>query len=344
MTLGEPGGIGLETALMAWRKLHGEGPPFCLLGDAELLRARAARAGIDAPVREIAGCVEAASVFAHALPVLPLEEARGLPDAPGEALAESAPAVIAAIRGAVALTLAGEASGMVTLPLQKHSLYEAGFSFEGHTDFIADLAREAGYRAEPVMMLTAAGLRAIPLTVHVALAEVPDRLSSAMIVRQGRVVDAALRRFFALPSPRLAIAALNPHAGEGGRMGNEERTIIEPAIAELRDEGIDAFGPLPADTMFHTEARANYDAALCMYHDQALIPVKTLDFHGGVNVTLGLPFVRTSPDHGTALDIAGLGKARPDSLLAAIRMAHSMAASAAQEQAAEGQAAGEQAT
>ena len=328
LTMGEPGGIGLETALMAWRALHETGPAFFLLGDAALLKARAARAGLDVPVTTIVSAAEAQAAFPRALPVLPLREAHGIADEPGAAQPENAGAVIASIRAAVTLTDAGEAAGVVTLPLQKESLYASGFSFEGHTDFLADLARAAGYEAAPVMMLTAKDLRAIPVTIHIALSEAPGKLTTGAIIRQGRVVARDLTRFFALSAPRIAVAGLNPHAGEGGRMGREEETIIAPAIAALREEGVNAFGPLPADTMFHDEARARYDAALCMYHDQALIPVKTLDFHGGVNVTLGLPFVRTSPDHGTALDIAGTGRARPDSLLAALRLAARMAKAA----------------
>ncbi len=325
MTMGEPAGIGPETALMAWRHLRETGPAFFVLGDAAFLSARGLRAGVEVPVREIATPEEAAEVFAHALPVLPLAEARDLPDAPGTIRAETAPAVMAAISGAVDLVLAGRAAGMVTLPIQKEALYEAGFDFEGHTDYLADLARRAGHVATPVMMLTAQDLRTVPVTVHIPLEDVPARLATDAIIRQGRVLAHDLARFFGLARPRIAVAGLNPHAGEGGRMGREEDTIIRPAIEALREDGIDATGPLPADTMFHPEARASYDAALCMYHDQALIPVKTLDFHGGVNVTLGLPFVRTSPDHGTALTLAATGHARPDSLLAALHLAAAMA-------------------
>ncbi len=330
LSMGEPGGIGAETALMAWRSLRETGPAFCLVGSTELLRARAARAGLsDVPVRAVADMAEAGEVFAGALPVLDIGPE--VADAPGAALPDNAGAVLASIEKAVALTISGEAAGVVTLPIQKESLYRAGFDFEGHTDYLAALAeRLLGLekRPTPVMMLTARDLRAVPVTVHVALSEVPRRLTTEAIVAQGRVVARDLRRFFAIDAPRIAVAGLNPHAGEGGRMGTEEETIIGPAIARLEAEGIDAFGPLPADTLFHTEARAGHDAVLCMYHDQALIPVKTLDFHGGVNVTLGLPFVRTSPDHGTALALAGTGRARPDSLIAALKLAADMARSA----------------
>ena len=327
LTMGEPGGVGLRLALMAWRRLHRAGPAFCLLADPALLKARTARCGLaDAPLREVADIGRAATVFCDALPVLPLTGFENVPDRPGEARPDTAAAVLAAIDMAVELTLSGAAAGIVTLPIQKEALYAAGFSHEGHTDYLAALARQAGHDAMPVMMLTAAGLRTVPVTVHVALKDVPGRLDANAIVSQGRVLASDLTRFFGIGHPRIAVAALNPHAGEGGRMGTEERTIITPAIERLKAAGIDASGPHPADTLFHEDARAGYDACLCMYHDQALIPVKTLDFHGGVNVTLGLPFVRTSPDHGTALDLAVDGAARADSLINALRLAARMAA------------------
>jgi 4-hydroxythreonine-4-phosphate dehydrogenase len=210
----------------------------------------------------------------------------------------------------------------VTNPIQKSALYEAGFSHPGHTEFLAELA---GPGTIPVMMLANSKLRVVPLTIHIALRDVPAQLTQELIVERSRITHKSLQTVFGIPAPRLAIAGLNPHAGEDGTMGGEEKTIMAPAIEQLRREGIDVIGPLPADTMFHEEARANYDVALCPYHDQALIPVKTLDFHGGVNVTLGLPFIRTSPDHGTALNIAGKGIARPDSLIAALKMAAEMA-------------------
>ena len=339
LSMGEPGGIGPEIALMAWKALRAAGPAFCLVGSPALLRARVQRAGLaDVPVRTVADMAEAAGVFPAALPVLEIPEAAAVSDMPGEARPENADAVLASIEKAVALAISGDAAGVVTLPIQKESLYEAGFDFEGHTDYLAALAQRLPglkERPTPVMMLTAKDLRAVPVTVHIAISEVPRRLTEEAIVRQGRVLAADLKRFFGLERPRIAVAGLNPHAGEGGRMGTEEARVIEPAIARLRAEGIDAFGPLPADTMFHEEARAAFDAALCMYHDQALIPVKTLDFHGGVNVTLGLPFVRTSPDHGTALALAGTGKARPESLIAALKLAAEMAAAARAQSAAQ---------
>ena len=325
LTMGEPGGIGLEIAALAWRKLQARATPFFLVGNADLLAERLRRAGIEAPCRVINSPGEAAQTFRDALPVLPLPEAAGMADEPGKASRENAPAVIAAIRKGVELTLSGQACGLVTLPLQKESLYAAGFDFEGHTDFLASLARNAGLAAEPVMMLTAKDLRTIPITVHIAIKEVPRRLTQEAIVRQGRIVARDLTRFFGISAPRIAVAGLNPHAGEGGRMGTEEAEIIAPAIATLRGMDMNAFGPLPADTMFHPAARASYDAAICAYHDQALIPIKTLDFARGVNVTLGLPFVRSSPDHGTAYDIAGTDQADPASLVAALRMARAMA-------------------
>ena len=329
LSMGEPGGIGLEIAGMAWRRQAREKPfltrSFLLLADPALVKARLARACLDIPVVTIEAVEDTPLAFAQGLPVLPLKGAGPLPDAPGEVRADTAAAVKAAIEQAVFLVLSGEAAGLVTLPIQKESLYAAGFDFEGHTDFLAHLARKAGFSAEPVMMLTAGGLRCVPVTVHIALSEVPRRLRSEAIVRQGSVLAHDLARFFGIVRPRIAVAGLNPHAGEGGRMGTEEKEIIEPAISALQETGVEAFGPLPADTLFHEEARKTYDAVLCMYHDQALIPVKTLDFHGGVNVTLGLPFVRTSPDHGTALALAGTGRARPDSLIAALTLAEEMA-------------------
>ncbi len=328
LSMGEPGGIGLDIALLAWRKLRRSGPAFCFIGPEEILRRRAQALGLDVPLRRISGMAEATTVFTEALPVLLPAGFPAVSDTPGQAVAENAAAVLASIDAAVELVLAGQAAGLVTLPIQKESLYQAGFAFEGHTDYLADLARRAGHQATPVMMLIAQDLRAVPVTVHIAIEDVPARLSTDSIIRQGEIIAHDLRRYFRLPNPRIAVAGLNPHAGEGGKMGTEEQTIIRPAIATLRERGIDAFGPLPADTMFHAEARARYDAALCMYHDQALIPVKTLDFHGGVNTTLGLPFVRTSPDHGTALDLAASGQARPDSLIAALDLAARMAQAA----------------
>jgi 4-hydroxythreonine-4-phosphate dehydrogenase len=243
--------------------------------------------------------------------------------APGRPDRADAPLVIGAIDAAVAEVRAGRAAAVVTNPINKDALYRAGFRHPGHTEYLAELA---GTGRSAVMMLACQELRVVPVTIHLALRQAVEQLSAAAIVHAGRVTNDALIRDFGVPRPVLAVAGLNPHAGEAGALGREDIDIIAPAIAELRAEGIDARGPLAADTMFHAEARQGYDAALCMYHDQALIPVKTLDFHGAVNVTLGLPFIRTSPDHGTAFDIAGQGIARPDSLIAALKLAARMAA------------------
>ena len=238
----------------------------------------------------------------------------------------TAKGVIAAIDEGVALVMAGKAAALVTNPIQKEALYSAGFRHQGHTDYLASLASKTGHKFHEVMMLVARDLRTVPLTVHIPLKDVLAALNTGMIVSQAHVVANDLQKYFGIMRPRIAFTGLNPHAGENGTMGREEQTIIIPAINQLRAEGLTVAGPLPADTAFHEEARANYDAILCMYHDQALIPVKTLDFHGGVNVTLGLPFIRTSPDHGTALGIAGTGKANPQSLIAALKLAGEMAA------------------
>lgn len=324
MTMGEPAGVGGELALMAWDARARKGaavPPFVVIDDPARLSALAERLGMDVPVLPVNGPEEAAAVFGRALPVLPL--ALPAPVVPGRPDPANGPAVIAAIDRAVDLVQARRAGAVVTNPIQKSSLYAAGFRHPGHTEYLAHLA---GLETEPVMMLAAAGLRVVPVTIHVSLRDALDRLTAAAIVHCGRVTAAALVRDFGIAAPRLAVAALNPHAGEDGAMGREEIDIIAPAVAALRAEGIDAGGPRPADTLFHAAARARYDAVLCMYHDQALIPLKTVDFDTGVNVTLGLPFIRTSPDHGTATDIAGTGRANPSSLMAALGMAEAMAA------------------
>jgi 4-hydroxythreonine-4-phosphate dehydrogenase len=288
--------------------------------------ARAERLGGALPIRTVAPR-EAAAAFATALPVAALDLA--ITAAPGRPDATSAPAAIAAIRRAVADVLAGEASAVVTNPVAKNVLYKSGFAEPGHTEFLARLAAEAtGRTVHPVMMLWSPELAVVPVTIHLPLAEVPDRLDCELIVTTGRIVDRDLRERFGIARPRLAIAGLNPHAGEEGALGAEDIAVVRPAVDRLRQDGIDARGPLPADTMFHAAARASYDAALAMYHDQALIPIKTLAFDHAVNVTLGLPFVRTSPDHGTAFDIAGTGRADPSSLVAALRLAARLAARA----------------
>jgi 4-hydroxythreonine-4-phosphate dehydrogenase len=272
-------------------------------------------------VREIAAPCEAAGVFTAAVPVIavggPVKAEPGRPDP------EDARLVIGAIDRAVADVRAGRAAAVVTNPINKHALYRAGFRHPGHTEYLAELA---GGCAQAVMMLVCAELRVVPVSIHVSLRQAIETLSAEAILRTGRVVDAALRRDFGIAAPVIAVAGLNPHAGENGALGREDLDIVAPAVVALCAKGIEARGPLPPDTMFHAEARAGYDAALCMYHDQALIPLKTIDFHGGVNVTLGLPFIRTSPDHGTAFDIAGHGVARADSLIAALKLAAEMAA------------------
>lgn len=313
LTMGDPAGIGGEVAAKAHAS-RAVRRPFFLIGDP----AWAAGFG---PVAEIAAPAEAAGVFPDALPVLP--ERLAAPAPPGAPVAANAAAVIRSIERAVALTRSGEAAAVVTLPINKKALYDgAGFAYPGHTEFLAAL----GGVARSVMMLAAPGLRVVPVTIHIPLAEAPRQLTADLIVETARTVAAALQRDFGVAAPRLAVAGLNPHAGEGGAMGTEDRDLIAPAVARLVGDGIDARGPLPADTMFHEAARATYDAALCMYHDQALIPVKMLDFARGVNVTLGLPFIRTSPDHGTAYDIAGRGLADPTSLIEALNLAAAMAA------------------
>ena len=321
LTMGEPAGIGGEIALKAWLRRHDGLPPFYVIDDPGRLAALARRLGWSVPIRAIDAPQEAAAIFAEALPVLPVG---GMPRAePGRPDPADAPLVIRAIEVAVAQVRAGHAAAVVTNPINKDALYRAGFRHPGHTEFLAELA---GIGASAVMMLASPQLRVVPITIHLALREAIAQLSGAAIIHAGRVTHQALVRDFGVARPVLAFAGLNPHAGEGGALGREEIEIIAPAIAALRAEGIDARGPLAADTMFHAAARRGYDAALCMYHDQALIPIKTIDFDGAVNVTLGLPFVRTSPDHGTAFDIAGSGTARPDSLIAALRLAAAMAA------------------
>jgi 4-hydroxythreonine-4-phosphate dehydrogenase len=319
--MGEPAGIGGEIALKSWLR-RGEGlPVFTVLDDPARLSALAARLGLPAQIAAIEAIEEAPGAFATALPVL--AQPRVPEVEPGQVSGETAQAVIASIEHAARLTMNGGAAALVTNPIQKKALYESGFSFPGHTEFLGALS---GSAEKPVMMLATAELRVVPVTIHVPLAEVPARLTAAGIVHAGRIAAAALQRDFGIVRPRLAVAGLNPHGGEGGTIGCEDETIVRPAVEELCRFGIAARGPLAADTMFHARARAGYDAALCMYHDQALIPLKTIDFEHSVNVTLGLPFVRTSPDHGTALDIAGRGIADPSSLMAALRLAASMAA------------------
>lgn len=319
ITMGEPAGIGGELSLKLWLARRPEARPFFVLDEPTRLVALAHQLNLDVPVTVIAQPADASMVIQTALPVLPVR--LRAPVRPGHPDPANAPATLEAIERAVRLTLAGEVAGVVTNPIQKKTLQDAGFLHPGHTEFLAELAGGV-----PVaMMLACAELRVVPVTIHLSLAEAVRALDSDGIVRAGRIAAAGLKSLFGIGRPRLAVAGLNPHAGEQGAMGDEEIRIIAPAIATLRAEGLDVRGPAPADTLFHPAARATYDAALCMYHDQALIPIKTIDFSGGVNVTLGLPFVRTSPDHGTALDIAGTGCADPASLMAAVAMADDMA-------------------
>ena len=329
LTMGEPAGIAPDITLKAWLSLRDKGTAgFFLIGDATLLKERARQLALEAEIAPIHKAQEAAKVFKSALPVLhrPLAQ---MPE-PGQLAPANAAQVIGAIEAGVALALEGEVSAIVTNPIHKKTLYSAGFKHTGHTDYIASLVRERGLNAEPVMMLAAPGLRTVPLTVHIPLREVARALSVEMIVKQTRVVNADLKRYFGIARPRIVVTGLNPHAGEGGALGGEEQAVINPAIDLLRREGLEIEGPLPADSVFHEEARSRFDIVVCMFHDQALIPVKTIGFHEGVNATLGLPIVRTSPDHGTALSLAGSGKANPMSLICAITLAASMAEHAQQ--------------
>jgi len=316
LTMGEPAGIGPDITGPAWQALRHE-LSFFLIGDPALLPE-------EVPVHRITDPGEAAGVMADALPVLARDF--GASRIAGQSQGAHAAHIISSIREAVELVQAGKAAALTTNPINKKALKDGGgFSFPGHTEYLASLAAGGGSAQQVVMMLACDALKVVPATIHIPLAEVPKTLTRARLEAVIRTTDAAMRRDFGLGSPRIAVAGLNPHAGEEGAMGGEEIAMITPLLEDLRRAGLDISGPLPADTMFHPEARARYDVAICMYHDQALIPIKTLDFASGVNVTLGLPFVRTSPDHGTAYDIAGSGQANPSSLIAALRMARQMA-------------------
>ena len=318
LTMGDPAGIGGELTLKAWSALRDGGPAFVALDDVSRLR----ELDSSVPVEAVETMEAAGAVFGRALPVLAVPLAAAV--VPGRGDSANAGAVIASIEEAVRLAQAGLASGVVTNPINKAVLYQAGFAHPGHTEFLGALTGAA----LPVMMLANDQLRVVPVTVHVGLRAALDRLTTELIVATARITAESLRRQFGIARPRLGMAGLNPHAGEGGAMGIEEQTVIGPAMAILRAEGIELSGPYPPDTMFTPQARAGYDVAICMYHDQALIPLKTIDMASGVNVTLGLPIVRTSPDHGTAFNIAGRGIADPSSLIAAIRMADRMGATA----------------
>jgi 4-hydroxythreonine-4-phosphate dehydrogenase len=313
LTMGDPAGIGGELTLKAWRDRRVLNlPHFFTIDDPDRLAALAKRLGWNVPITEIETPENAARVFEDALPILanPL----AAPARTGQPDPANAGAVLSSIRRAVALTQGGSAAAIVTNPVHKRTLYKAGFAHPGHTEFLAELAGVS----RSVMMLLCPELRVVPVTAHVPLSQAIERLSCDEIVAVGRITAAALENDFGISRPRIAVAALNPHAGEEGALGREEREIILPAIELLKTTGVSITGPAPADTLFHEGARSAYDAALCMYHDQALIPLKTINFSAGVNVTLGLPFVRTSPDHGTALDIAGTGHADASSLVAAL--------------------------
>ena len=329
LSLGDPAGVGPELIAAAWARREADGlPAFLAVGGAGLIAAAAATRGLFIPIQPVASAEEALEVFPHALPVLgDLDGAYR----PGEPDREGAELALASLTQAAALTVAGETSAIVTGPIAKARLAEVGFDHPGQTEFVAAAAGVAAEDA--VMMLAGPSLRTVPLTVHTSLASVPGLITPELVERRSAITAAALKRDFGLERPRLAIAALNPHAGEEGRMGDEEGRLIAPAIAALRAQGIDATGPHPADAMFAARARMTYDVALCMYHDQALIPLKALDFDNGVNVTLGLPIIRTSPDHGTAFGIAGMHIADAGATIAAIRMAGECAAHRAAENA-----------
>jgi 4-hydroxythreonine-4-phosphate dehydrogenase len=324
VTMGEPAGIGGEITLKAWRLRRSDAVPFFVIDSPQRLDALAKSLGWDIRVETVSAAKDAISTFRRALPVLPVQSPclakPGAPDPTNSA------AVLESIERAVDLVRTGQASALVTNPINKNVLMQAGFKHPGHTDYLAELADVPG---RAVMMLVVPGLRVVPVTVHIPLRKVAESLTTEAILSCAMVTDNALRRDFGVKAPRLAIAALNPHAGENGALGTEEATVIRPAIDGLRSAGIEVAGPSPADSLFHREARRRYDAVICMYHDQALIPLKTVDFHNGVNVTLGLPFVRTSPDHGTAFDIAGTGRADARSLVAALGLAAELAATRA---------------
>lgn len=324
ISVGELAGIGPDLILSLWVVRQDLGlPPFIVFGDLDYLSARAKWLGLDVPmVPSTPG--QAAEHFATALPISPIPlEAEVKLRQPSTATGAH---TVGSIDGAVASVLAGHCRAVVTAPIQKSVLYDAGFEFPGHTEYLAHLADAAGYRSFPVMMLAAEEMRTVPVTIHIPLRQVAEVLTTDLVLQTAMIVDRDLRKRFGIDAPRLAIAGLNPHAGENGALGSEDEDIIKPAVEMMQAFGVDATGPLPADTLFHAAAREKYDVILAMYHDQALIPIKTLAFDRGVNVTLGLPFVRTSPDHGTALDIAGTLGASTTSMLEAIKLADQLSA------------------
>ena len=319
VTMGDPAGVGGELTLTAWLARRTNGPAFFAVDDPARLQALAKRLGLDVPIVETDGA-DAGAHFSTALPVVPLKLAKdAIPGRPDVAHAETA---VASIEQAVRMAVSGAASAIVTNPVYKKSLYDAGFDYPGQTEFVGALTDPA---ARPIMLLAGPSLKVTPLTTHLPLKDAIARVTTDAIVALGADFASALAQDFGFDPARIAVAGLNPHAGEEGKMGREDEDIIRPAVEALRAADIAATGPLSPDSMFHAEARAGYDAALCMYHDQALIPLKTLDFYEGVNATLGLPVVRTSPDHGTAFDIAGKGQANAASFLAALDMAAAIA-------------------
>jgi 4-hydroxythreonine-4-phosphate dehydrogenase len=320
LTMGDPAGIGGELTLRAWLALRQTGPVFVALDDPRRLYQVAQTLRLPVPIRAVTDMAEATSAFSRSLPVLPIR----LPVMPtaGQPDKANANAIVDSIKRATFLALSGDVGGVVTNPINKAALYRAGFTYPGHTELLAVLSGAPGRQ---VMMLASPILRVVPVTVHASLRDSIAMLTTDRIVTISRTTEAALRRDFGIMSPRLAVAGLNPHAGEQGALGVEETILIQPAIDRLRADGLEVSGPWPPDTMFTAKARACYDVAICMYHDQALIPLKTLDMDHGVNVTLGLPIVRTSPDHGTAFDIAGKGIADATSLVAAIELAGRLA-------------------
>lgn len=324
ISMGEPAGIGPDIILGLYAARDQRPlPPFCVYGNLSFLQARAARLGLEIAFARCAP-LDAIEAFQDALPVVDMTG--DVPDQPGQISAHAAHVVIASISEAVAACMAGSCRGLVTAPINKGALYQAGFSHPGHTEFLAELCAEGGKPSLPVMMLAHGGLRAVPVTIHVPINDVPRLLTQDLIVETARIVAHDLRARFQIAQPRLAVAGLNPHAGEGGAIGREELDIIIPAVAQLQAEGIAVDGPLPADTLFYPAHWSSYDSVIAMYHDQALIPIKTVAFEDAVNVTLGLPIVRTSPDHGTAFDLAGSGRASSKSFYAAIALADAMTA------------------
>lgn len=316
VTMGEPAGIGGELTLSAWRARTDRNlPPFFAIDDPNRLVRLAERLGWDVPLTAIDAPKAASGCFAESLPVLPIDVPGST--TPGQPDPANASSVVTSIRKAAECAMTGSAAAVLTNPIHKKTLYDAGFQHPGHTEFLAEIA---GIERS-VMMLLCPGLRVVPITSHISLSQAIQALKTDDIVAATLITVQALRRDFGIETPHIMMAALNPHGGEDGSMGREEQDIILPAIDALKQQGVSVSGPAPADTMFHDRAREGYDAAICMYHDQALIPLKTIDFHSGVNVTLGLPFVRTSPDHGTALEIAGMGVADDRSFVASLAVA-----------------------